>query len=99
MAATQTINGFQCRNCTDIDYAKKHIDPADPKDGPYGINAKDGKHADGVTPDPAVTLAPSLLSVRTDGGNLTSTGNTEATPFSTSDSSNLAPGSLFDLKA
>jgi hypothetical protein len=35
------VNGFQCRNCTDIDYAKKHIDPAHPQDGPYGINAKD----------------------------------------------------------
>jgi hypothetical protein len=33
------VNGFQCRNCTDIDYAKKHIDPARPKDGPYGIYA------------------------------------------------------------
>ena len=35
------VNGFQCRNCTDIDYAKKHIDPAHPQDGPYGVNAKD----------------------------------------------------------
>jgi hypothetical protein len=36
-----TVNGFSCKNCTDVDYAKKHIDPAHPKDGPYGINAKD----------------------------------------------------------
>ena len=35
------VNGFSCKNCTDVDYAKKHIDPAHPKDGPYGINAKD----------------------------------------------------------
>jgi hypothetical protein len=35
----QLVNGFECRNCTDIDNAKKHIDPAHPKDGPYGINA------------------------------------------------------------
>jgi hypothetical protein len=33
------VNGFQCKNCTDVDYAKKHIDPAHPKDGPYGIDA------------------------------------------------------------
>jgi hypothetical protein len=33
------VNGFTCRNCTDVDYAKKHIDPAHPKAGPYGINA------------------------------------------------------------
>ena len=35
------VNGFRCKNCTDVDYAKKHIDPAHPKSGPYGINAKD----------------------------------------------------------
>ena len=32
------VNGFICRNCTDVDYAKQHIDPAHPKDGPYGID-------------------------------------------------------------
>jgi len=42
------VNGFTCRNCTDVAYAKKHIDPAHPKSGPYGINAKD---------DPTVTNA------------------------------------------
>jgi hypothetical protein len=36
-----TVNGFSCKNCTDVDYAKKHIDPARPKDGPYGVDAKD----------------------------------------------------------
>ncbi len=34
------VNGFQCKNCTDVDYAKKHIDPAHPKSGPYGVDAK-----------------------------------------------------------
>jgi hypothetical protein len=33
------VNGFICRNCTDVDKAKKHIDPAHPKSGPYGIDA------------------------------------------------------------
>ncbi|MET3664908.1 hypothetical protein [Caulobacter sp. 1776] len=41
-----TVNGFSCKNCTDVDYAKKHIDPAHPKDGPYGVNAKDDGHAE-----------------------------------------------------
>jgi len=36
-----SVNGFSCKNCTDVDYAKKHIDPAHPKAGPYGVNAKD----------------------------------------------------------
>ncbi len=34
-----TVNGFTCRNCTDVDNAKKHIDPAHPKSGPYDVNA------------------------------------------------------------
>ncbi|MDI7775059.1 hypothetical protein [Asticcacaulis sp. EMRT-3] len=33
------VNGFTCKTCTDVDYAKKHIDPAHPKSGPYGVNA------------------------------------------------------------
>lgn len=52
-----TVNGFSCRNCTEVDEAKKHIDPARPKDGPYGINAKDRpKDAHG----PAVVLGGRL---------------------------------------
>jgi hypothetical protein len=54
-----TVNGFLCRNCTDVDYAKKHIDPTHPKSGPYGIDAKD---------DPSVKNAPSSAVVF--GGNL-----------------------------
>ena len=52
-----TVNGFSCRNCTEVDEAKKHIDPAHPKDGPYGVNAKDkrsGLHG------PAVILGGQL---------------------------------------
>jgi len=33
------VNGFACHNCAEVDNAKKHIDPAHPKSGPYGINA------------------------------------------------------------
>lgn len=33
------VNGFTCKNCTDVGYAQKHIDPAHPKSGPYDINA------------------------------------------------------------
>ena len=34
------VNGFQCRNCTDVDFAKKHIDPAHPQSGPFDIDAR-----------------------------------------------------------
>ncbi|WP_143324105.1 hypothetical protein [Caulobacter sp. X] len=40
------VNGFSCKNCTDVDNAKKHIDPAHPKDGPYGINAENRNGGD-----------------------------------------------------
>jgi hypothetical protein len=33
------VNGYQCWNCTQVDQAKKGVDPADPKAGPYGIDA------------------------------------------------------------
>jgi hypothetical protein len=33
------VNGFTCKNCTDVGYAQKHIDPAHPKSGPYDIDA------------------------------------------------------------
>ena len=49
------VNGYSCKNCTDVDYAKKHIDPAHPKDGPFGIDAKNRP-----TQTPAVTFGGSL---------------------------------------
>ena len=38
-----TVNGYACKNCTDVDNAKRNIDPQHPKDGPFGINAADHK--------------------------------------------------------
>jgi hypothetical protein len=31
----QNVNGYVCRDCTDVARAQKGIDPARPKDGPY----------------------------------------------------------------
>ena len=56
-ATPVTVNGFQCKNCTDVDYAKKNIDPAHPKSGPFGINAKSDPSQ---TNNPAVTYAGAL---------------------------------------
>lgn len=33
------VNGFTCHNCTEVGLAKKHIDPAHPRSGPYGADA------------------------------------------------------------
>lgn len=32
------VNGFSCRNCSEVDKAKKNIDPANPAGGPNGVN-------------------------------------------------------------
>jgi len=32
------VNGFSCRNCTDVDRARRNIDPAVPRAGPFGLN-------------------------------------------------------------
>lgn len=34
-----TVNGFSCRNCTDVSLAQKNIDPSHPADGPFRANA------------------------------------------------------------
>lgn len=33
------VNGFLCWNCTDVDHAHEHVDPAHPGDGPFGLDA------------------------------------------------------------
>jgi hypothetical protein len=53
-----TVNGYSCKNCTDVDYAKKNIDPAHPADGPFGVDAK-AKPAS----SPAVTFGGVLAGV------------------------------------
>ena len=57
-----TVNGYSCKNCTDVDYAKKHIDPAHPRSGPYGVNAKDDPTA---PKDEAVTFSGTLGALNT----------------------------------
>jgi hypothetical protein len=61
----EVVNGYVCRNCTDVEYAKKGVDPAHPKDGPQGayandktegVEAKEAKAAFG----PAVTFGGQL---------------------------------------
>jgi len=57
------VNGYACKNCTDVDYAKKHIDPAHPKDGPFGIDKADAKSANPPGRAPAVTFGGALASM------------------------------------
>jgi len=34
------VNGYACKNCTDVANAKKQIDPQHPRSGPNGVNAQ-----------------------------------------------------------
>jgi hypothetical protein len=51
------VNGYTCKNCTDVANAKKNIDPQHPRSGPYGINAQTDPT---VKSDPAVKQSASV---------------------------------------
>lgn len=88
----ETINGFQCKDCTDVAYAKKHIDPAHPKDGPFGVNAPEERKPHKTEPrrDPAVLFGGGLSGLNPGG---------DARPDKPGDPPRHATGALFDLKA
>lgn len=54
------VNGYSCKNCTEVDEAKKHIDPAHPKDGPFGIDKPGAQAGDPSGRAPAVTFGGAL---------------------------------------
>jgi hypothetical protein len=57
------VNGFACRNCTDVDNAKKHIDPAHPRSGPYGVDAAtDPTNPKRLSAADATSIAPASRS-------------------------------------
>jgi hypothetical protein len=53
----ETVNGYVCHNCSDVALAKRNVDPAHPKDGADGINAK----AETGARDPAVVFGGKLV--------------------------------------
>lgn len=63
------VNGYECRNCTDVDLAKKHIDPAHPKSGPYNIDAKTDptRALQNATSQSAVSFGGQLAGISTSG--------------------------------
>lgn len=61
----EIVNGYVCRNCSDVELAKKGVDPAHPKDGPNEVGKApergpavklDGALAD--TASPGVRVQP-----------------------------------------
>ena len=68
VTTTTMVNGYACSNCTDVSYARKNIDPAHPKDGPFGVYAKDKQppvvSEGGVEPNAAVRFGGQLQNVQ-----------------------------------
>lgn len=91
----ETINGFQCRDCTDVGYAKKHIDPAHPKDGPFGVNAPEERqpHKAQARKDPAVLFGGSLSGLNPSDPGRASGGGSSPPPRP-----EAASGGLLDLR-
>ena len=94
------VNGFSCKNCTEVDEAKKFIDPKHPQDGPFGINAKDHKtgtaKADGSSGrSPAVVFGGQLAGLVA----AQSTGAAGGSPGSTSTTYNATTGTRLDISA
>ena len=79
------VNGYSCDNCAQVAEAKKGIDPADPKAGPYGVNAANQPPSPGQAP--AVTF----------GGVLS--GLSPVAAGSASQPSSMATGSRLDISA
>ncbi len=56
----EVVNGYVCRNCTDVAYAKKGVDPARPKDGPQGVYATERAGEPAAERGAAVTFGGGL---------------------------------------
>ena len=98
------VNGFTCHNCTEVDEAKKHIDPAHPKSGPYGIDAKtDPTQKKSVTQNGAVTFGGSLAGANASSaaGATTSsaTSNPSSSPAPQTTAQAAAPGQSINILA
>jgi hypothetical protein len=57
----EVINGFVCNNCTDVEYAKKLVDPARPEAGP--VNQQTPASPISAERGPAVILGGALAGV------------------------------------
>jgi hypothetical protein len=72
------VNGYECRNCTDVDLAKKHIDPAHPKSGPFNVDSKSDptRVLQNATNQSAVSFGGQLAGISTNGSAATPASST-----------------------
>jgi hypothetical protein len=47
--AMEIVNGYPCKNCTDVEFAKKGVDPARPKEAEKAKEATPSERAPAVT--------------------------------------------------
>jgi hypothetical protein len=105
VAATEMINGYPCKNCTDVSYAQKHIDPAHPKDGPYNIDAKNDPSSPKYQPrteatDPSVKFGGSLQNLNANAvTGAVGAGSTARTGSSTGQPLSQQTGQVLNLTA
>ncbi len=63
----EVVNGYACKTCTDVEYAKKGVDPAKPKDAPNEAGRAEGaersKDAAKAERGPAVGFSGALANV------------------------------------
>lgn len=87
----EVVNGYVCRNCTDVEYAKKGVDPARPQDGPEGVFKVDkaGKAEKAGPPEEADQRGPA---VTFDGALRGMSPSTEVQPAP------YVPGAIADLR-
>ncbi len=52
----EIVNGYVCRDCTDVSMARRFVDPAKPEAGPFGVTAQD----DSARNSPAVVFGGRL---------------------------------------
>lgn len=81
----EVVNGYVCRNCSDVDLAKRGVDPAHPKDGPNGAYKADA--AGKADRGPAVRLDGAVAEAAA------------ASPTTQVQPAPYVPGALADLKA
>ncbi|HET6970209.1 MAG TPA: hypothetical protein VFH92_03700 [Phenylobacterium sp.] len=90
----EIVNGYVCKTCTDVANAKKGVDPAHPKDGPNGVDAKD----EARKPDakgghgPAVTFGGVLAQSRVQSAGAVS-------PIAPAPSPLATPGATVNIRA
>lgn len=56
----QVVNGYVCHDCTEVDLARKGIDPAHPKDGPFGKDKPEQIAARKARLDPTLATSGDL---------------------------------------